>query len=182
MAEELTYCAVHRDRETSLRCNKCGRLMCTECAVPTPVGYRCRECVRQHEDKFFTATQADYAIVFGTSFALTAIGAFVISAISFLLVAIIAAVPAGGAIGEAGIRATQKRRGRYSPQIAAAGALVGGAVGGVAHTFSVVSQRTGGRVELPLDLVVRATFSDLTLLIFIGIVTFMVYGRLRMRI
>ena len=44
VTDEVTYCAVHPDRETGLRCNKCGRLMCAECAVPTPVGYRCREC------------------------------------------------------------------------------------------------------------------------------------------
>ena len=47
----LTYCEVHPDRETSLRCNKCGRLMCTECAVLTPVGYRCRECVRGQQER-----------------------------------------------------------------------------------------------------------------------------------
>ena len=40
--EETTYCAVHPDRETSLQCNRCGRYMCVECAVHTPVGYRCR--------------------------------------------------------------------------------------------------------------------------------------------
>ena len=43
--EETLYCEVHPERETMLRCNRCGRLMCTECAVRHPVGLRCRECV-----------------------------------------------------------------------------------------------------------------------------------------
>ncbi len=63
MSEQLTYCEVHPDRETSLRCNKCNRLMCPDCAVSTPVGYRCKQCVRQHDDKFFTAGQNDYVVI-----------------------------------------------------------------------------------------------------------------------
>ncbi|HYN88142.1 MAG TPA: tetratricopeptide repeat protein, partial [Ardenticatenaceae bacterium] len=43
--EEMLHCSVHPDRETMLRCNRCGRPMCPECAVRTPVGLRCRECV-----------------------------------------------------------------------------------------------------------------------------------------
>ena len=72
--EELTYCEVHPDRETALRCNQCNRLMCAECAVTTPVGYRCRECVRAHDDKFFSGTQLDYGIVFGVGAVLAALG------------------------------------------------------------------------------------------------------------
>ena len=37
--ESLT-CANHPDRETLLRCNKCGKPICISCAVRTPVGYR----------------------------------------------------------------------------------------------------------------------------------------------
>jgi hypothetical protein len=44
---ETFYCTVHPERETLLRCNRCGRPMCTECAVQHPVGLRCRECVNQ---------------------------------------------------------------------------------------------------------------------------------------
>ncbi len=41
-----TYCANHPGVETSLRCNKCGKPICAKCAVRTPTGYRCKECVR----------------------------------------------------------------------------------------------------------------------------------------
>ena len=45
MSETLYY-ANHPDRETVLRCNKCGKPICPECAVRHPVGWRCRECAQ----------------------------------------------------------------------------------------------------------------------------------------
>ncbi len=53
------HCHYHPHRETRLRCNKCGKPICTECAIRTPVGLRCPDCVRQVQDKFYTATTAD---------------------------------------------------------------------------------------------------------------------------
>ncbi len=43
---DIPTCANHPERETGLRCNRCGKPICSQCAVQTPVGYRCRECVR----------------------------------------------------------------------------------------------------------------------------------------
>ena len=60
---EIHYCAVHPERDTELRCNRCDRYMCVACAKRTPVGYTCRECVRGHENKFFEGTLRDYAVV-----------------------------------------------------------------------------------------------------------------------
>src|ERR1041384_6219500 len=100
-----TFCAVHPTVETSLRCNKCGRYMCTRCAVLTPVGYRCKECVHQQQDVYFTATQGDYligaAVAFGLSFPI----GYVMMRIGFLLLVIILAFPAGGLIGDITARA-----------------------------------------------------------------------------
>ena len=56
---EVLHCYYHPDRETTLRCNKCGKPICTECAIRTPVGYRCPDCVREQQDKFYTATTSD---------------------------------------------------------------------------------------------------------------------------
>jgi hypothetical protein len=158
--EEITYCAVHTDRETSLRCNRCDRLMCAECAVQTPVGYRCKECVRQVEDKFYDASQVDYAIIFVVCAILSALGALLISFISFfLLLVIFLAIPIGGAISEAAVRAVQRRKGRYSAYAAVAGAVAG--------TLIFALLVAGG---LPPRL-----------LIFGGVVAFIVYGRFKMR-
>ena len=50
------YCANHPGVETSLRCNKCGKPICAKCAIRTPTGYRCKECVRGQQRIFETAT------------------------------------------------------------------------------------------------------------------------------
>lgn len=39
-------CVNHPRTETSLRCGKCGDLICTRCVVQTPVGGRCRSCAQ----------------------------------------------------------------------------------------------------------------------------------------
>lgn len=49
-------CANHPERETTLRCNRCGKPICPDCAVLTDVGYRCRECVTALEGRFYHAT------------------------------------------------------------------------------------------------------------------------------
>lgn len=59
-----TYCANHPGVETSLRCNKCGKPICARCAIRTPTGYRCKECVRGQQKIFETAEWYDYALGF----------------------------------------------------------------------------------------------------------------------
>jgi membrane associated rhomboid family serine protease len=39
--QPLTTCYRHPDRETGLRCSRCGRPICGECAVPAAVGQLC---------------------------------------------------------------------------------------------------------------------------------------------
>jgi hypothetical protein len=67
------FCANHPDRETYLRCNRCDKPICTSCAVLTPTGYRCRECVKNQKKVFDTARSLDYPLAFviaaGISFA-----------------------------------------------------------------------------------------------------------------
>lgn len=186
LPEDLTFCAVHPDRETNLRCNRCGRLMCTQCAVLTPVGYRCRECVRQQEDKFFTATQSDYVIIAAICAALAGGGAVLVSALNlFLILVIVAALPFGGLVGELALRAVARRRGRYSGQVAVAAVIVGGLVGALARVylaFGQIAAARGRAVSLPLDTALGAVLTDFSLLLFIGLVAATVYSRFRMRI
>lgn len=186
--DELTYCEVHPNRETSLRCNKCGRLMCAECAVSTPVGYRCKQCVRQQEDRFFNATQNDYLIVAAVCAGLSAVGGFLASLVGFIILVVIAAIPVAGFIAEAALRAVQRRRGRYSGQVGAAAVVVGAFVGGLAQKYSLINQAAsrlpraeGASFVIPFDLLVQATISDLGLLVFIGLTAYFVYSRFRLR-
>ena len=159
-APEATYCAQHPQRETSLRCNRCERLMCPACAVQTPVGYRCRECVRAQEDRFFSGTQLDYVLVFAGSALGAGVAQFLISLVGgFLLLALLLAAPAGGAIAGLALRLSGKRRGRWSGATAAAGVLAGSLL------FVLGTGRAG-----------------LSALLFAGIMAATAYGRYRVRI
>jgi hypothetical protein len=192
--EELTYCAVHPDRETSLRCITCNRYMCVDCAVRTPVGYRCRECSRQQQDKFFTATSNDDIVIFGVCAVLTAIAAAILGRVGFgIWISLILGLPIGGLIGEAALRATGRRRGRQSHVVAAAGAVIGGIVGNVLAIYlqynnmmSQIAARSGldsSQVpSLSLDTILSASLSDIGSLLLIGLIAFAVYGRYKMKL
>jgi len=179
-AEETLYCTVHPDRETTLRCNKCGRPMCVQCAVQTSVGYRCRECVRGIQDNYYTATQNDYIVIFLATAGLTAVAAAIIAAINLgLLFAILLGLPIGGGIAELALRVTSRRRGRQSANIATAGAVLGGVVLTLLQLGGALGRL--GDAGLIVDLLFRRIVSDIGLLVFIGICAVAVYGRFKMR-
>jgi hypothetical protein len=136
--------------------------MCTQCAVSTPVGYRCRECVREVENKFFSGTNTDYLVAFGVAALAAGAGAFVLLALrltGILLLIFFVAVPAGGALAQLVFRAVGRRRGRYTAQIAAAGVMAGAAVAAV----------------------LMRGYGNIGLWIFAGVVAALVYGRFKMR-
>ena len=104
---ESIYCANHPTRETLLRCNRCEKPICTSCAVRTPTGYRCKECVNAQKKKFNTAEWYDYLIGITATSALSlgasllvVLGSFLTAFIpffSFFLTAIIAIAIANSA-------------------------------------------------------------------------------------
>ena len=120
---ETLYCANHPERETTLRCNKCNKPICTKCAVRTPVGYRCRECVRGQQAIFQTAAWYDYVI-----------GAVVALILSGILTPLggrlgwfaIFLGPLGGAVVAEVVRfAVRKRRGRYFAELVGGAMIIG---------------------------------------------------------
>lgn len=132
MTESTTlYCYFHPTRETSLRCNNCERPICASCAVRTPTGYRCRECVKGQQKRFDTAVWYDYLVGLGTTFILSLIvSGLVIVISSFLgfymfILTIFAAGGAGILIGNLGLRAIGKRRSRPLFVTCAAGVMLG---------------------------------------------------------
>ena len=123
---EITYCEKHPDRETSLRCNRCGKLICSSCAIKTPTGYRCEECVRGQQKKFDTAEWYDYPLGIGTAFILAAIGGLFASAVSFFIIFI--APAAGAVIAEVVRRVIGRRRNKLLFQLITAAVLVGAVI------------------------------------------------------
>ena len=125
MTEATWTCAYHPDRETSLRCNRCEKLICTSCAVQTPVGYRCKECVRGQQAIFDTAG----GLLLFVAALVAGIGAGLATAIldsfGFWFWGLILSPIAGGGIAEIVRWAVRRRRNRRLPLSAAIGAGVG---------------------------------------------------------
>lgn len=127
---ETLYCYIHPTRETALRCNNCNRPICAACAIHTPTGYRCRECVKGQQKAFNTSEWYDYIFGFIVAMLLSAVAAFLVTFVGrigffgwFLIAA--GAPTAGVAIAE-GIRlVTGKRRSRSLFMTVAAGVVVG---------------------------------------------------------
>ena len=121
--QEVLYCANHPSRETHLRCNRCGKPICSGCSQPTPVGYRCPECIREHEDIYYSATPLDYIVLILVAFPLAFLAGYIASLIGFFAIFLAAVV--GSFLGRVVFRATGRRRGRGMPQIVAAAVVLG---------------------------------------------------------
>ncbi len=124
------YCYVHPNRETSLRCNNCNRPICAACAVRTPTGYRCRECVKGQLKVFDTSQWYDYILGFIVAGILSIVAAFLVTIVSrigfigwFLI--IIGAPSAAVVIAEGVRMATGRRRSRPLFMTVAAGVVLG---------------------------------------------------------
>ena len=112
-----TYCANHPGVETALRCSRCNKPICSKCAIKSPVGYRCPECVKSQQKIFDTATPIDYVLGAGAAVILSVVASFLIGLIGrigffgwFLIVA--AAPTAGMVIAEGARLAIRRHRSR----------------------------------------------------------------------
>lgn len=117
------HCTVHPDRETLLRCNKCNRPMCAQCAVLTPTGYRCKECVSGQQKIFDTAKSFDAPLAFIVSLILGAVGAYLASFLGFFTLFVAPIV--GTAIAEIVRWLVNRRRSNAISLAADIGAAIG---------------------------------------------------------
>jgi hypothetical protein len=129
---ETLYCYVHPTRETALRCNNCERPICASCAVRTPTGYRCKECVRERKKVFDTSEWYDYVFGFIVAAFLSGIGSFLVTLIGgigffgWLLIAL--GSPTAGVLISEGVRLVTRRRRSRALFITVAIGVVLGAV------------------------------------------------------
>jgi hypothetical protein len=125
LTEEHLFCANHPTVATHLRCNRCGKAICSKCAVRTPVGYRCKECVREQQQVFETASTIDYPIAFIIS---AVVGFAATWLLTFLgIFGLLVAPAVGVGVAEVVRRAVRGHRARHLPTAAAVGAAVGAA-------------------------------------------------------
>jgi hypothetical protein len=123
MMEQETFCSYHPGRPTGLRCNRCGRPICSQCAVRIPVGYRCKTCVRDQQKIFDTATWYDFPAAFFAAAVVCGLGSILSSFIGFFILFV--AGFAGMLAARAVIWAVRHRRNRYLWIVAAAGGIAG---------------------------------------------------------
>jgi len=170
--DEVIYCSFHPTVETRLRCNRCGAPICPRCAVQTPVGFRCPQCVRSQQAVFYTATPVDYAIAAVVGLVASVVAAFIMGRVGIFLALFLGPL-AGGAIAEAARWATGRRRGRWM-WLVVSGCIVVGAL--VAAFYPVLFLLFTPRplISLPLSMLFR-----LDLIIYVVLAVGTAYARLR---
>ena len=125
----LAACYRHPNRETSLRCYTCGKPICTQCAVKTPVGYSCPDCIRELRAGYYNATFFDYILAIVVTLLLSVAAAYFVGRLGFFVIFV--SPVAGTLISRIVFRAIRRRRGRWLPHLVA-GTLALGALAGVA--------------------------------------------------
>jgi hypothetical protein len=116
-------CANHPDTETTLRCNRCEKPICTRCAVLTPTGYRCKECVRGQQKTFNTAEWYDYILGIAVAAILSYIGSLIVPRLGFFTIFL--APIAGTIIAEAARAVVRRHRSKLLFQLTTAAAAIG---------------------------------------------------------
>lgn len=145
--EAPMYCYNHPQRETVLRCNRCERPICTSCAVLTPIGYRCKDCVRGQQKVFETVQWWDYPLAVLTAGFLGFLGSFISNLIGFFILFI--APVAGMIIAEAVRLVIHRRRGKWMPLAAASAVLVASMITPVyGAIFTFLARYTTGLTSL----------------------------------
>ncbi len=139
------YCANHPSVETTLRCNRCEKPICAKCAVLTPTGYRCRECIKEQQKIFDTSLWYDYPLTFIIVAILSYLGSLIGGWIAlrfgfYIIILTLFLAPAmGGGIATAVRLATGKRRSKNLFILAVIAAVAGciPVALGLVHFFSL---------------------------------------------
>lgn len=120
------YCYKHPQRTTYLRCNNCNQPICASCAVLTPTGYRCKDCVRGQQKIFDTTRWWDYPLTLIVAGVVAYLSYTLLELISFLgYFTLILAPLIGAGIAEAVRFVVRKRRSKALPWVAAGGVVLG---------------------------------------------------------
>lgn len=132
--DQELFCYRHPDRSTALRCYNCGKPICSSCAVKTPVGYICPDCIREKEDVFFNATTLDYLVAPLVCLLLSLPAGWLVvrftlggSFFVFIILIFVGGM-VGRFIGQFSKRAVGRRRGRYLPHVTVLMLILGTAV------------------------------------------------------
>jgi hypothetical protein len=124
--DTIPRCANHPSVETLVSCANCGKPICPDCMVQSPVGIKCASCarmprsarVRLKPDRALRAVGAAVAVAVVVGVGLASLAATPFGFFGFLI-----AYGVGRGAGELVLRASGRFRGTTTGVIAAAGAL-----------------------------------------------------------
>ena len=155
--EPILYCANHPNTETTLRCSRCEKPICAKCAVLTPTGYRCKECVRGQQKVFNTALWYDYLSAFLVGSLLSYLGSRIVPALGFFTIFI---APIAGVIIAEVIRfIVRRRRSKQLFQLTAAATALGSLPLLLLIAISTLSLMSRGGIGLLLSLVWQGLYT-----------------------
>lgn len=113
--------------ESTLTCSSCGEIICPECAVQTPVGFRCRECANLRKLPTFRIEPKHYAVAvlvgLGLAVVFGILWSIFIRFVPYVYLNLLIAPGIGEAISAVMSRAVNRKRGRGLAVIAG-GAMV----------------------------------------------------------
>ncbi len=131
-------CYRHPQTETLLRCSRCDKPVCIQCAKRTAVGHRCPDCLKTQRQRAYNMKPGDLlragAVSFGLSLALWPLCSLLLGLLNFFwllpfLAAFLAGGTAGGGLAQLIRQVVKRRRGPYLRWVTLAGILTGGLIG-----------------------------------------------------
>ena len=120
------FCYRHPDRETWVRCGRCDRPICPQCAMQGPVGFRCRDCGKPVRDPMSTLTPAQLLGGLAASFGGGLLAAFIAARFGFF--ALFVAFFAGGLIVQGITQITGYKMGPVMDAVVYGGIVAGAVV------------------------------------------------------
>ncbi len=151
-------CYKHPDRETLLRCNRCDRPICMDCAVQTPTGYRCKDCIRELQKRFDTSLSRDYLIAGFIAAILGFLGSFLLMEVRMLsgIFSLLIGPLVGTGIVSLVRVATQKRRSTTLTKTTVIAAGIGGALPLLPTILALLSALLLGDFGLLISILLQA--------------------------
>lgn len=132
---ESMHCINHPNRETLLRCGKCGQPICTECAIRHPVGLRCPQCAKLKKVPTYDVPASYYlrALVagLGTSVVCGVVAEVLPLFVPVLFLSFFTGLVAGTIVAEVIGRVTKHKRGRGLQIVAGVCVVLGSVLGTV---------------------------------------------------
>jgi hypothetical protein len=144
---EPLHCENHPNVETYLRCNRCAKPICTRCAVRTPVGYRCKECVRSQQRSYYDEFGLlQYGIAAAVALPLAVLAGWIVPRLGWFTVFL---GPVTGTIIARAVRwALRRKRGELTWLVVCGAIVVGAAIPVVGQVIVRLASSGGAGASL----------------------------------